>query len=317
MKNSEQHIVSPVAVFGFKRPEHTAKVLHALSECELFNETEVFLFCDGPKEDFTDADYNDLNAVRDLFRSFKGCLKTHLYISEKNLGLNRSIERGIDEVFKNHSRIIVLEDDIVVAKSFLKYMNSALTLFETSKKVFHISGFTPNMNVEKSKPDFFFMRNAQVWGWATWSDRWKHYYRDPKENYHIISKSKKDISDYNFSGSINYFELLKKTINGDQTIWDTKWSSSVFVLKGLALYSVKSLAINIGLDNSGVHCNSTSELYFQPNAFDFSNEAPVLSLEEVPEENKYFRKKIQLALAKPQGRKVYYSTLIKSFLNGS
>jgi len=40
---------SPIALFAFNRPEHTQATLDALRENELARESELTIFCDGPR----------------------------------------------------------------------------------------------------------------------------------------------------------------------------------------------------------------------------------------------------------------------------
>lgn len=41
--------LAPVILFTYNRPDHTKKVLDALAENELAKDSELYIFCDGPK----------------------------------------------------------------------------------------------------------------------------------------------------------------------------------------------------------------------------------------------------------------------------
>ena len=45
------HILAPIALFIYNRPEHTKKVLRSLSLNPEFKKSRLFVYCDGPKNE--------------------------------------------------------------------------------------------------------------------------------------------------------------------------------------------------------------------------------------------------------------------------
>jgi hypothetical protein len=41
--------LAPIAVFAFKRPEHTRQTLESLSKNPEFLQSQLHIFCDGPR----------------------------------------------------------------------------------------------------------------------------------------------------------------------------------------------------------------------------------------------------------------------------
>ena len=66
----------------------------------------------------------------------------------------------------------MLEDDIVVAKNFLDYINQALDLYQNEQRVGAISAFN-FCNTPCAKEEAYFLWQSTSWGWATWRDRWQ------------------------------------------------------------------------------------------------------------------------------------------------
>jgi GT2 family glycosyltransferase len=62
--------------------------------------------------------------------------------ASENLGLTFSILSGISQVCEEHSRIIVLEDDLVLHPRTLDFMIQALDRYEDDPRVSHGSGFS-------------------------------------------------------------------------------------------------------------------------------------------------------------------------------
>ena len=53
----------------------------------------------------------------------------------------KNIIGAVNYVLKNNSKIIVVEDDLILSKSFLVYMNHALEFIKNKKNIWHVSGW--------------------------------------------------------------------------------------------------------------------------------------------------------------------------------
>ncbi|NEO66952.1 MAG: hypothetical protein F6J98_44010 [Moorea sp. SIO4G2] len=58
--------LAPIALFTYKRPDHTKKTLEALSNNHYAKESELFIFCDDAK---SSDDETLVKSVRDVVRS--------------------------------------------------------------------------------------------------------------------------------------------------------------------------------------------------------------------------------------------------------
>lgn len=310
---SESNIISsPIAVFCYNRPEHLKKTLDALSQCTGIKNSWVYIFQDGPKKNASEEELSKIISVKNIIGDYKSGKETIITCQKENIGLNASIEFGISKVFELHDRIIVLEDDILVAKGFIEFMNKALHHFHNDPSIWHISGYTPQFIRQRTKKSPFLLRTAQIWGWATWKKNWELLYNiNPVLTLNRLRENQSKAKSYNFHPSLNYLDLLSKTVNGDQTIWDTKWSSALFVNEKLSYYPYYSLCKNIGLDASGIHCKENSSDFFTPNLFHLQNESPVIDTTIKRAENSINRKLIQLFLSRRMGRKQFLKDLIK------
>ena len=170
--------------------------------------------------------------------------------------INDSIIKGITDIVKKYKKIIVLEDDLVIAPCFLKFMNEALEYYISENKVMQISGNMFDVVVE-SKEDAIFLPFTTSWGWATWERSWKHF--DPiMSKYNKLKKDKALRYKFNLEGAYDYFNMLESQIKGNIDSWAIRWYLSVFMMGGLTLYPVRSLVRNIGFDGSGIHCGTSS-----------------------------------------------------------
>jgi len=240
---------APIALFAYKRPAHTLATLEALAECELADQSHLYIYCDGPK---TPEDQELTREVQSIARSRRWCAEVDVVVQEQNRGLAASVISGVTELCQKHGRIIVMEDDLVVAPNFLTYMNEALDRYVDEPRVMQISGhmFDAPLDIDA---DALFMPFVTTWGWATWSRAWAHF--DPAMGgYEKLRSNSARRKRFNLGGAYNYFGLLERQRAGIVDSWGIRWNLSVFDSDGLVLYPKRSLVENRGFDGSGTHC---------------------------------------------------------------
>ena len=240
---------APIAFFTYKRPEHTRQSLESLTQNEGAEQSELFIFCDGPKRP---EDDEGVRQVREVVRSKQWCGKVRIIERESNIGCANSVIDGVTEVCKKYGRVIVLEDDLVLSPFFLNYMNKALELYNNYPRVMQISGhmYPVQLDIET---DAIFLPFITSWGWATWQRSWKHF--DPHMlGYEKLKSNKMLRYGFDLKDSYPYFKMLNSQVHSKIDGWDIRWYLSIFMLGGLTLYPIQSLVKNIGFDGSGTHC---------------------------------------------------------------
>ena len=275
--------LAPIAFFCFNRADKTKLVLDTLAKNDFAAESEIFIFCDGPRN------IKDLAAIKEVHNvidSTQGFKNIYILKREINHGVKSSIVGGIDSVLENHDSVIVVEDDIITSKDFLNFSNRALEFYENEKNVWCVSGFNyPNKIItypENYQEDVFFVRGKNSsWGWGTWKDRWQKIDFEIKD-YSDFSKNKKQIKSFNRAGS-NMFDMLRMQKENRINTWDIQMCYAMFKNNGYTLHSIKPLTKNIGFDASGTHTVSDVDLTsfeFE----DFSN-FKLKKLTEIPNNN--------------------------------
>lgn len=252
--------LAPILLFVYNRPWHTRQVLESLKANTLAGESKLYIFSDGAKQN---ADQNEISwiyEVRDLIREKRWCGEVKIIEREQNLGLADSVITGVSEIIEKHEKVIVLEDDIVTGKYFLKFMNEALHIFESEKRVYGVSGyqFTPSKEIKDST---YFLPIMSSWGYATWADRWSQINFNGKELLEIV-KNRKIGNKLNF-GSINYQNMLKNQVDNLNNSWAVRFYVSMYLKNGLFLYPNKSLLRNIGFDGTGIHSGSNPSKHYR------------------------------------------------------
>jgi GT2 family glycosyltransferase len=121
---------APIAIFAYNRPAHLQKALDALAVNPEAIESNLHIFCDGPKPNSNSDNLKNINKVIKIAQTEDRFDKINAIVSDKNLGLSKSIINGVTKVIEEHGNIIVLEDDILVGKNFLKFMNEGLQFYK-------------------------------------------------------------------------------------------------------------------------------------------------------------------------------------------
>ncbi len=263
--------MAPIVFFAFKRPHHTRRALEALSKCEGAENSHLFIFCDGSRG-ASDAD--GVQQVRSLVREQQWAEKVTIIEQECNQGLADSIIRGVTYITNLLGRAIVIEDDLIVSRYFLRYMNDALKIYEDTPKVMHIAGYTHP--VRGVLPETFFYRVPSCWGWATWKRAWSHFEANAADLVHAIKKGNHS-HEFNIEGSRDFLNMLQLQADGKLDSWAIRWYASVFMNQGLCLHPGRSLVRNIGHDGSGSHCPPTDRYLVSPSLEPVRNFATDLS----------------------------------------
>lgn len=242
---------APIALFTFKRPEHTRRTLESLAQNPAFSASPLFIYCDGARN-ATEAD--QVESTRELVRAWPHSNKT-IIERDRNWGLAKNIIDGVTKVVNEYGRVIVLEDDLVTSPYFLQFMNDGLRVYEKMDDVASIHGYVYPID---GLPETFFLRGADCWGWATWKDRWALFEPDGVKLLDEL-KRRRLTRRFDFNGNYPFTRMLANQIAGKNDSWAIRWHASAFLKGKFTLYPGKSLAQNIGVDGSGTHCGGTDK----------------------------------------------------------
>ena len=247
--------LAPIVLFVYNRPWHTQKTVEALLKNKLANESNLFIFADGPKNE---EDSKKVSSVRSIIKSIRGFRTIQIIERERNWGLADSVIKGVTEVIDNYGKVIVLEDDILSSTNFLKFINDALQFYENDNKIFSISGYTFPIKIPSSYPyDVFIMYRSSSWGWATWKNRWDKVDWEVSD-FGKFLKNKDAKSLFNRGGD-DLTPMLVKQMKGKIDSWAIRWAYAHYKEDAFCLYPVISNIKNIGIDNTGTHSTKTKK----------------------------------------------------------
>lgn len=270
---------APILLFAFNRLQHTQQTVEALKKNELASESDFFIFSDGPKVE------NDENVkkIREYIKTINGFKSVTIVEREKNFGLAESVITGVTEIVNKFGKVIVLEDDIVTSRYFLKFMNKCLEIYEERKEIFSISGYNlPPRTLKRPmffKSNVFMNKRPMPWGWATWKDRWEQ--ADwVIVDYEKFVENEKEKKNFEEAGA-DLTKMLKAQMEGKIDSWYVRWCYSHYIHAAYAINPVNSYVNNNGFDGTGIHCGHSEK---------YENE--MIDFYEEPEKDVVFRSKI-------------------------
>lgn len=241
-------MLAPIAVFTFKRPEHTRRMLAGLRANPEFLDSPFYIFSDGARNA---TEQVLVDEVRQLVADFHHPNKT-IVAAPANQGLAKSITQGVTQLCAEFGRVIVVEDDLAVSASFLNYMNTALNRYADEPRVMQISGHMFPVDLQ-ADTDAVFMPVTTSWGWATWQRAWVHMRVTPELAVQKLA-SRRWRYRFDLGGKFPNSRMLAERLAGRNHSWAIWWYFSVFVNNGIVLFPSRSLVNNEGFDGSGTHC---------------------------------------------------------------
>jgi ubiquinone/menaquinone biosynthesis C-methylase UbiE len=238
--------LAPVAVFVYRRADHARAALESLLRCPEAASSPMFIYCDGAKTP-------DLASAVAATRRIAHELVPHAVFVERdrNHGLAKSIIDGVSALIEEHGRVIVVEDDLEVAPSFLSFVNRALERYRDDDDVMSISGYQfpldPPLDVDSTM-----LALPSSWGWATWARAWRCF--DGAASAYAELRRDRALRDrFDLGGAYPYYAMLERQQRGEVDSWAIRWYLSIFMRNGLNVFPGRTLVKNTGFDGSGTH----------------------------------------------------------------
>jgi hypothetical protein len=253
---------APILLFVYNRPEHLKQLIASLQANAEAPQSMLFIYTDAARNK---ADEEQVNKVREVIRHIDGFASIEVIERATNWGLARNIIGGVTEQIRRYGRVIVLEDDLVVAPYFLRFMNDALEAYKDEPQVGHIQAC--DFTQDASLPDTFLIKFTGSWGWATWERAWQHFNPDGQALLNEL-ENRRLTRRFDFNGNYRFTRMLRRQVQGKNNSWAIRWNASLFLKDILSLNVGRSLVQNNGFDGSGTHCGGGnlygSQLWMQP-----------------------------------------------------
>ena len=243
--------LSPISVSVYNRIDHFKNCIRSLAANDLAKYSILYIFSDAPKPGDEDA----VSKVREYAKSITGFKKINLIFQNKN-NYKKNMKDLLELPFEVNGKSILMEDDIIVQRSFLRFMNIALNRYEKKDDIYCVSGYiTPENHSENSNEvQAYFLPVGSGLG------IWKRKYFELLEDYNLCHPGERLKKNFfylinfsfvfGFSATALYFQLFDKGI----FYHDMVSMEYMFRKKKLSVIPPHTLTLNKGYDGSGVNC---------------------------------------------------------------
>ncbi len=247
---ANKHLI-PVVLFAYNRPDQLVKTLEGLKTNHI---PLLYIFSDGPKTTEDQAAIQDVRSIIDAIHWTK-VVKTY---NKNNVGLKKSIIVGLNKVFRNHDKAIVVEDDIYVAPNFYNYMSVCLNKYQDNLDIAGITGLRypfSKTHLKDDQFDVFLCPRISSWGWGTWKRVWQSIDFDTESLAKKIADRKPNLA----RGGVDIPEAINQLVSGRLT---TSWAVPFFINMAIDetffIWPKKNMVVNTGLV-TGTHANEENE----------------------------------------------------------
>jgi hypothetical protein len=277
--------LAPIGLSTYVRLSHLKQTIAALSANNLAQDSELFVFSDAASA----GDEAKVEAVRKYLKTVDGFKRVEIIERAENSRVYNNRE-GMRQLVDEFGHCIFLEEDIVTAPGFLRFMNDALDFYQNDPNVLSICGYSPPVTWESTYDSFALGRFC---GWGLGITR-NNYYRIrelPKEALDLVPKQHLDRS------GRDLYKMVKLEAQGQINALDVRAMYLQALEGGVTIYPKHSLVQNIGHDGTGIHCGNSkrfhhSTLWDKTEGFTFEQNTTVSHVNLI--QNQKFRDKRKL-----------------------
>jgi hypothetical protein len=252
----------PVVLLVFNRPTWTAAMFETVRK---LRPAQLFIIADGPRPDHPD-DFAKCEETRRIVTSVDWPCDVKMNFADGNMGLKGRVCSGLDWVFDQVERAIILEDDLVPDPTFFPFCAELLERYAEDERIMSISGDNYQFGRVPCPYSYYFSRHMHCWGWATWRRAWKLH--DPNLPYWADLKADGWIESFvqDPGERRHWHTVLDAAALGQSNSWAYPWSYSVLRHNGLNIHPAVNLVTNIGFGPDATHTKGVSVFTEIPSA---------------------------------------------------
>lgn len=253
-KFTPPHSLNTAVLFlVFNRLDTTKQVFEAIRKAK---PPRLYVAADGAREDKEGED-KKAQEVRDFILSnidWDCDVKT--LFRDNNLGCKMAVSSAIDWFFENEEMGIILEDDCLPSQSFFWFCEELLIRYKDDMRVGQISGDNFQKEIKRGEADYYFSIYNHIWGWASWSNRWKEY------DVNLTQFKNSNFIDnlFNNKNTLRYWKETFDTMKQQKIdTWDYQWTFCLWSKKRLTILPNVNLVENVGFGVDATHTTGESE----------------------------------------------------------
>jgi len=250
-----QPLNTAVLFLVFNRLDTTKQVFEAIKEAK---PPRLYIAADGARTS-KEGEAEKVSAVRDfILQNIDWDCEVKTLFRDENLGCKYAVSGAIDWFFKQEEMGIILEDDCLPSQSFFWFCEELLERYKGDMRVWNVGGYKHSY-LKGNNYSYNFSRFTQIWGWASWANRWKYYdvsLLKYKDNKNLLSDYEFFREDYE---NASREKTLDSVLNGNIDTWDYQWNFTVRINSGLSIRPSVNLIGNVGFGEEATHTLSKND----------------------------------------------------------
>lgn len=237
---------TPILLIIFNRPDHVAA---AIEQLRAVRPARLYVAGDGPRAG-EEGDGPACAEARCLVKQgVDWPCELKLRFRDRNLGVQHGVVDAIDWLFAHEEQGIVLEDDIAAGPYFFRFCDELLDLYREDTRVATIGG----TSYWRGKAPFSYHASGFVdmWGWATWRDRWRLYDGAMTSWPGFADSGRLAALPGASSRFVRYWrQIMDRTKAGGMRAWDYQWILTCWAHGMVSLHPTVPLVRNLGFSEA-------------------------------------------------------------------
>jgi glycosyltransferase involved in cell wall biosynthesis len=251
-KNEDNwQLTTPVALLMFNRPDTTQKVFDAIRQAK---PPQLLVVADGARVD-KEGEVELCQQTRAIINQVDWDCEVLTNYSDVNLGCRKRVSSGLDWIFEQVEKAIILEDDCLPHPTFFRYCQELLDKYRDDERVMMISGDNFQFGNKRTEHSYYFSRYGHVWGWATWRRAWTKNHDSMPQWEKLRYSNWLHTLLQNEQAAAYWSKVFQAVYDGFNT-WDYIWVFTLWENEGLCILPEVNLVSNIGF-GSGTHTTTT------------------------------------------------------------
>lgn len=250
---------APILIITHTRINHLKNTIDGLLNCIGVEDTPLYVASDGAARKI---DEQLVFRIRDYIKSVKGFKYVEVFEREKNLGAFENGFRAKHYLLEKYGCLIPLEDDVLVGRGFLNFVNNGLQEYWDDTSVIGISAYLSS-TLDGKYQDYFLSQHRSPYGSGIWYH--KEIWLDKIRMANIARDFLYDRSlFFKFSRACRYARALPRIASGELRAGDIEYSMIMLKYNLTSLYASRNMVRHAGADGSGIHAIKNDKILNQP-----------------------------------------------------
>jgi len=241
---------TPVALTIFNRPDCASRVFEAIARAK---PEKLLVIADGPRSG-RPGDVEKCAASRAVVERVDWDCEVLTDFSDLNLGCGARLVTGINWIFEQVERAIILEDDCLPDPSFFPFCEELLERYRDDERVMMIGGVNFLGEWKTPHQSYYFSYFGGTWGWASWRRAWRLNDHWMKVWPTVLETRALESMFPNPRHAAYWKEIFRKLYDERvKSTWDYQWLLACWMNSGYRVFPEVNLVTNIGFRDDATH----------------------------------------------------------------